>query len=99
MPASSSAAISRSPSVVVDIGDALVKAAAHRDRIGDDAIVEAVAARIDDDRAVGTDPGMQRSEGDERRIRRNVARILRVRIDAARTEDVTMAVACPRAAS
>ena len=81
---------------VVDIGDALVATVALRDGVGDDAVVEAVAAGVHDDSALDADGVMQLAEIIKARIRGNIAAIVRIGILRVRPEDMGVRVAAQR---
>ena len=84
---------------VVGVGDAAVLAAALRDGIDDDRVVAAVAAGIDQHRARQPQHGLQLLETRQRRIRRRVGAIRRVRIRSRRAENMAMRIAGPRRAA
>ena len=78
---------------VIDIGDRPVGAAAGGDGIERNAIVGAMHAGIDDNRAADAELCVQRLESIQRRVGRRVGPIRRVRIFRARAEDVAMRIA------
>src|SRR5690606_1771757 len=77
----------------VDVRDAAIAAAALRDRIEDDPVVRAVAARVHEHRALEAERFLELDETLERRVRRRIRAIWRVRILVARPEYVAVRVA------
>ncbi len=65
---------------VVDIGDRAIGAAACSDRVQRDAVVGAVHAGVDDHGAADAELGMQRAKIRQRRVRRRIRPVWRIRI-------------------